>query len=1478
MIGKETPQRLSEIKVASPGYYLVLVPGLKLNCKHTVRTNDLRDVTTVEMTQRSRSVNSREQIDNIDINFSLSRDDDRNDQHVSRSNAIKGNHLIMTSNVTLPDSDMVKHCLQSSVDKNRQQLAKECHPLLCKWNPIAIKDSWFTWATSFAETSKSVTGREKKAKPRVTSQPKAVYDGHNFDELLPGRRRTTRKLFFHRQSYTKSGVLILLISILQFSISFSHCSTTNDTLCNNGFYLTGDDQSGKLCKDINECAPEVNPCEHHCINSIGSFQCLCYPGFRLSSDRVSCISQDPVIFYISSQNKMYSITMGGDDLSKKLTEPTVVFEANSDIVSFSLSVATNEIYYVEMLDGLWVYNTNTGLKSRKTSGENGHSQNITIPNAKLRYNWGDSSLLMAVDLRILKFKEQSLDPSFFISEVYQRISDFAIDPINKWLFITELGAQPRLIIHHMDSKSKLHDFVAPLTNTYIQTEFKISTNIYDSQVYLVTSTGSMESCQLVAPDLLRRSYSSEEGDESLRCDTLLAEGNVSSQVVSYGNNLYFLSADNQLVYCDRRSCYNSMRNFSLNFKPKEIAMWSTYSQMLKTDAECHKCDEKKSTCRVYDDWFTKCECKPGFLTSQDGSCEDVNECEDAKLNLCEDECINTEGSFYCRCSGSNSVLSRDGFTCDTIMQSCSESRCSHGCVENTTTISTARDDDYVISVGSESSGFGSPTCTCPVGSYLKEDKYTCTGCRAGDNGGCSHICNETGISSFECACPSGYVMGKDKKTCAVDWNNMIMITASDSNLKIWNLGGSSPKKAKSLNSYWTIHNLRVKDMSLDQEHGILYYNTGTYIGKLDIHTSKYETLFAANGQNFTSIAIDWYYDTLYLTEQTNGSIIKIKLKTSTTQQYVVATDLKNPRELTIDSDTGFLYFVTDSDTHEGKNSLMQLSLSTNILLTLSSTMNDTRSLTIDYMQQMLYFSDVKNGKIQSVSIEQRMLDRGDSPEILTNNDVAFVYNLQIIQDTIYTLDVFRRWKVVTYSKITGKKIDNLSKNKRNVIGNLNKFIVAHRNSPINDRRPEYGPCSVNNGGCSHICEDFLNRVVCSCYENYTLVDKHECALEEPSSSTSQEADYEANKVLQPVPETNCSSRGLLCHKNAQCMQRSSGLLVCRCQQGFYGDGINSCRDESLQCTAEDIKEADCGKHGSCRKEKIIGTSFMLSCRCEAQWTGKKCWEFTGRRRRVFAHPPEPDYQITFSQKVQLSLLLAFTVALITGFLFLLIFRQRYRERAVGKNESRRHSSFSNPNIYNLDSANYSIPKSPAVLYIEVACSSPVNEFAQVDQSNLLVSAVNTSEGQWKTKSTFCSPKKLVVSTHLTPSRNPSETDVHLTQLHENTSSTATATPRRKSCYPEKNTKHDQHHLFNLSSTPNRRCLTNPRCVVGNPKAASARWHVNDPNNDVITYNHSNVTGRQLVTTSALGTSSRKAETNLMRTSLDVTFEDELIAR
>ncbi|XP_045752140.1 matrilin-2 isoform X3 [Mirounga angustirostris] len=111
---------------------------------------------------------------------------------------------------------------------------------------------------------------------------------------------------------------------------------------------------------------------------------------------------------------------------------------------------------------------------------------------------------------------------------------------------------------------------------------------------------------------------------------------------------------------------------------------------------------------------------------------------------CAHFCINTPGSYVCRCK-QGYILNSDQTTCRTVDYCASENHgCEHECVN----------------------ADGSYFCRCPKGFALNPDKKTCTKIDvcASSHHGCQHECVNMG-DSYSCHCLKGFTLNPDKKTC-----------------------------------------------------------------------------------------------------------------------------------------------------------------------------------------------------------------------------------------------------------------------------------------------------------------------------------------------------------------------------------------------------------------------------------------------------------------------------------------------------------------------------------------------------------------------------------------------------------------------------------------------------------------------------------------------------------------------------------------
>ncbi|XP_053387695.1 uncharacterized protein LOC123541782 [Mercenaria mercenaria] len=139
----------------------------------------------------------------------------------------------------------------------------------------------------------------------------------------------------------------------------------------------------------------------------------------------------------------------------------------------------------------------------------------------------------------------------------------------------------------------------------------------------------------------------------------------------------------------------------------------------------------------------RCNCRSGYLETNKGLCEDVNECSYPLMNDCMQECSNTVGGYTCGCF--------DGFTRGNVTQCMDIDECELG------------------TSGCEQVCKNSPglfSCYCHFGYTLNDDRKSCTKvsdpCKSISNLNCSHYCLDDNAT---CRCQKGYTLGTDGQTC-----------------------------------------------------------------------------------------------------------------------------------------------------------------------------------------------------------------------------------------------------------------------------------------------------------------------------------------------------------------------------------------------------------------------------------------------------------------------------------------------------------------------------------------------------------------------------------------------------------------------------------------------------------------------------------------------------------------------------------------
>ncbi|NWQ68117.1 MATN2 protein, partial [Neopipo cinnamomea] len=139
-----------------------------------------------------------------------------------------------------------------------------------------------------------------------------------------------------------------------------------------------------------------------------------------------------------------------------------------------------------------------------------------------------------------------------------------------------------------------------------------------------------------------------------------------------------------------------------------------------------------------------CRCKQGYILNADQkTCSTQDLCAVEK-HACEQICVNTPGSYVCQCY-EGYELDANGKNCIVVDYCALDNQgCQHECVNT--------EDSYY--------------CKCHPGFILNPDKRTCRipdYCALQDHG-CEQECVNTDVSYF-CQCQEGFRLNPDKKTC-----------------------------------------------------------------------------------------------------------------------------------------------------------------------------------------------------------------------------------------------------------------------------------------------------------------------------------------------------------------------------------------------------------------------------------------------------------------------------------------------------------------------------------------------------------------------------------------------------------------------------------------------------------------------------------------------------------------------------------------
>uniref|UniRef100_A0A671SR19 Low-density lipoprotein receptor-related protein 5-like n=1 Tax=Sinocyclocheilus anshuiensis TaxID=1608454 RepID=A0A671SR19_9TELE len=337
------------------------------------------------------------------------------------------------------------------------------------------------------------------------------------------------------------------------------------------------------------------------------------------------------------------------------------------------------------------------------------------------------------------------------------------------------------------------------------------------------------------------------------------------------------------------------------------------------------------------------------------------------------------------------------------------------------------------------------------------ETFGTNGC-AENNGGCSHLCfhRPQGLS---CACPMGLELLSDLRTCVVPEAFLLFTNRAD--IRSISLGTNSNDVPIPLTGV-----KEVSALDFDVLENRIYWTdviTKT-ISRAFMNGSSVEPVIEFGLDYPEGMAVDWMGRNLYWAD-TGTNRIEVARLDGQYRQVLVCKDLDNPRSLALDPASGYMYWTEWG----GRPRIARAHMDGSNIVTLVDKVGRANGLTIDFVDQRLYWTDLDTCMIESTSMQ------GLQREIVAD-DLPHPFGLTQYRDYIYWTD----WNLRSI-----ERADKRSGLNRTVVqGHLEyvmDILVFH-----SSRQDGANECSQNNGNCAHLCLASPSGAQCRCASHYTL--------------------------------------------------------------------------------------------------------------------------------------------------------------------------------------------------------------------------------------------------------------------------------------------------------------------------------------------------------------------------------------------------------
>ncbi|XP_055684209.1 low-density lipoprotein receptor-related protein 4 [Lutzomyia longipalpis] len=391
----------------------------------------------------------------------------------------------------------------------------------------------------------------------------------------------------------------------------------------------------------------------------------------------------------------------------------------------------------------------------------------------------------------------------------------------------------------------------------------------------------------------------------------------------------------------------------------------------------------------------------------------------------------------------------------------------------------------------------------------RQPNYTsrCQPDKKGLKGGCSHLCLPNKFSR-RCSCPIGLTLKEDQRTCTSVPDKLLLI-ARKKDIRLRQL---EPKNASiEVDMVVPLDGLK-SAVALEwcSESDYIYWTDvgrGS-ISRAYLNGSEQATIISTNLVAPAGIAIDWITDKIYFTDSGTDRI-EVASVDGKKRSLLVWQGLDKPRDIVVDPINAKIMFWSDwGETPQiekaGMDGIGRESLVTSGLVW-------PNGLSVE--RNRLYFVDGGTKVLEYINFD------GTGRKTVIGSGLHHPFGLDIMGNRVYWSD-WEAFSVESADKRTGKDLKTIISN----TSDLMDIRIFHRN-----RETIYSACSVDNGGCSHLC--LLNPSAmgysCACPIGVKLTRDNRTCSEAPTNfiifahridirQISLDMDYQIDVVL-PFP-------------------------------------------------------------------------------------------------------------------------------------------------------------------------------------------------------------------------------------------------------------------------------------------------------------------------------------------------------------------------